>query len=160
MKRYNHGENCPIALMSRDGSLIGGIIKRLAGDFGFQWYELPDYPLSRNAAIVLVAPVGDEKSFRALSDKCGVWDEEKQTACACYELEVGKEVDVSENQKASDKESLTDWILTEYDFYGQNRIGFEGADEWSLEQLQGFAAILKHTLQELIESFESKRIRQ
>lgn len=153
MKSSGKYETCPIALMSRSGGSIDKIIKHNADEYGFLWRELSDFPLSRNAAIVLVAPAGDEKMFSELSDKCGVWDEKGQTACACYELEVGNDVYAA----MSDKESLTDWILTEYDFYGQNEIGFEGVDGLSAEQLQEFETILERTLQELIKSFAAEK---
>ena len=156
MKSSGTGETCPIALMSRGCGSIGGIIKRIANEYGFLWRELPDFPLVRDAAIVLVAPAGDEKMFGVLSDKCGVWDEKKQTACACYELEVGN----GDDSAVSDKESLTDWILTEYDFYGRKEIGFEGADGLSAGQLQEFETMLERALQELIKSFATERRRQ
>ncbi|MGN0852350.1 MAG: hypothetical protein ACI4Q3_03120 [Kiritimatiellia bacterium] len=149
MKSSGTDETCPIALMSRSGGSIGGIIKRIANEYGFLWRELPDFPLARNAAIVLVAATGDEKMFSVLFDKCGVWDEKEQTACACcYELEVGNGV----YDAMPDKESLTDWILTEYDFYGQTEIGFEGADGLSAEQLQEFETVLERALKELIKN--------
>jgi len=160
MKEFGKDETYPIVLMSRDGGSIHGIVKHLAGEHGFLWRELPDFPLSRNAAIVLVVPAGDEKMFSVLSDKCGVWDEKAQTACACYELEVGNGGYTTGNQDESGEESLTDWILTEYDFYGQNEIGFEGSDELSVEQLQDFETILERTLRELTKSFVSRRMRQ
>ena len=156
MKSSGTDETCPIALMSRGCGSIGGIIKRIANEYGFLWRELPDFPLARNAAIVLVATAGDEKMFSVLSGKCGVWDEKEQTACACYELEVGNGV----YDAMSDKESLTDWILTEYDFYGQTEIGFEGADGLSAEQLQEFETVLERALKELIKSFAGERRRQ
>ncbi len=156
MKSSGKDETCPIALMSRGGGSIDGVIKHIADEYDILWHELPDFPLSRNAAIVLVAPAGDEKMFSVLSDKCGVWDEKEQTACACYELEVGNGACAA----MSDKESLTDWILTEYDFYGQKEIGFEGADGLSAGQLQEFETMLERALQELIKSFATGRRRQ
>lgn len=160
MKEFGQDETYPIVLMSRDGGSIHGIVKHLAGEHGFLWRALPDFPLSRNAAIVLVAPAGDEKMFSVLSNKCGVWDEKEQTACACYELEVDNGGYATENQDESGKESLTDWILTEHDFYGQNQIGFEGSHELSIEQLQYFETMLERTLRELTKSFLSGGMRQ
>lgn len=153
MKRFGQDDTYPLVLMSRDGGPIHGIVKNLAGKHGFLWRGLSDFPLPRNAAIVLVAPAGDEKMFSVLSSKCGVWNENEQTACACYELEVGNGVHAT----MSDKESLTDWILTEYDFYGQSEIGFEGADGLTVEQLQDFETVLERTLLELIKSFAAER---
>lgn len=153
MKRFGQYETCPLVLMSKADSPIHGIVKNLAGKHGFLWRGLSDFPLSRNAAIVLVAPAGDEEMFSVLSSKCGVWNENEQTACACYELEVGNGVHVT----MSDKESLTDWILTEYDFYGQNEIGFGCSDGLSQEQLQEFESALECTLIELIRSFVAER---
>lgn len=155
MKRFCQDDTYPLVLMSRDGGSINGIVKNLAGKHGFQWRGLSDFPLPRNAAIVLVAPAGDEKMLSVLSGKCGVWNENEQRACACYELEVGNGVHAT----MSDKESLTDWILTEYDFYGQNEIGFEGAYGLSAEQLQEFETVLERTLLELMKSFAAKRSR-
>lgn len=154
MKRFDKDETCPLVLMSRDGGSIHGIVKRLADKHGFTWRGLPEFPLPRNAAIVLVVPACDEKAFSVLSAKCGVWNEKEQTACACYELEVGKVVHAT----MSDKESLADWILAEYDFYGQNEIGFEGADGLSAEQLQELETVLERTLLELTKSFMVERI--
>jgi len=152
MKTFGKDETCPVVLMSRYGSPIHVIVKRTAGEHGFLWRELSNPPLTRNAAIILVAPAGDKKVFNELSDKCGIWNEKEQTACACYELEVGNDISASRNQHESDKESLTDWLLTEYYFYGQNEIGFEGADGLSVEQLDEFEAMLECSLQELIKS--------
>lgn len=75
MKRFGQDETYPLVLMSRDGGPIHGIVKNLAGKHGFLWRGLSDFPLPRNAAIVLVAPAGDEKMFSVLSSKCGVWNE-------------------------------------------------------------------------------------
>ena len=69
MKRFGKDETCPLVLMSRDGGSIHGIVKHLAGKHGFLCRGLPDFPLSRNAAIVLVAPAGDEK--RLFVHDCG-----------------------------------------------------------------------------------------
>lgn len=65
--------------MSREDSPIHGIVKRLADKYGFLWHKMPNFPLSRNAAIVLVASTGDKKMFSELSDKCGVWNQNEQT---------------------------------------------------------------------------------
>lgn len=153
MNRSGKEKTSPIVLMSREDSPIHGIVKRLADKYGFLWHQMPNFPLSRNAAIVLVASTGDKKMFSELSDKCGVWNQNEQTACACYELEVGNGVPVL----MSDDEPLTDWILAESVFYEQNKIGFEGANELSAEQLCEFETVLEYTLLELIEAFTAKK---
>ena len=39
---------------------LDGVVKHLSSEYGFLWRELPNFPLSRNASIVLVAPTGDK----------------------------------------------------------------------------------------------------
>ncbi len=150
MNIFGKDEAPTLVLMSRDAGSINGIVKRLAGKHGLLWRELPDYPLARNAAIVLVAPAGDGKMFDVLSDRCGVWDKNDQSACAFYELEVGD----GDRIAISGVESLSDWLFVEYYYYAQNEFGFEGADGLTGEQLQEFETVLERALMELIKSFD------
>ena len=82
MKCEVHNLARPIVFLSREDSLIGNAVKFLANGFGVEWRIAPQYPLSPNASVVLVAPTDDPEVLEELSNKCGVLDVKTMTACA------------------------------------------------------------------------------
>jgi hypothetical protein len=151
MKCEIHNLARPIVFLSREDSLIGNAVKSLAKRFGVEWRIAPEYPLSPNASVVLVAPTDDPKVIEELSSKCGVLDAKTMTACACYELVLDKNCHGTDQSAVDDGESLTDWILTEIHYYGRNEICFEGPENLSMSELDMFETALALTIRELIE---------
>lgn len=130
---------------SDDCCPIGSVVKDMAAQYGFDWMPLLSYPLPSDAAVVLVARYGDENVFASLSEKCGVWNSERGTACACYELGLGN----PPLHQEYDGESLTDWMLTERYYYGQGEICFESAPAFSDAELCMFRPVLADAMKEL-----------
>ena len=52
-----------IIFRSDDSCPIGGIVKTMAADYGFEWMPLPSYPLPFEASVVLVAHPGEDSVF-------------------------------------------------------------------------------------------------
>lgn len=157
MKGEAHNFARPVVFLSREGSFIGNAVKSLAKGFGVEWRTAPEYPLSSSAAVVLVAPVNDLEMLEELSSKCGVWDEKKLTACACYKLVLEKSCQDTDKSAVDNGESLTDWLLSEYFFYGRNEFCFEGPEKLSISELDMFETALAQTIRELIKCHESSK---
>ena len=139
------GQSKRLVFRSMAGSQVGDVVKTLATGSGFEWMPLPVYPLSSDAAVVIVAPAGVESVFDALRDKCGVWNEETMTACACYELRLSATNPPTEEIS----ESLTDWMFTERYFYGKEEFCFESPDVFIESDLDIFKSKLAETIREL-----------
>lgn len=134
-----------LVFRSMAGSPVGDIVKTLATASGFGWMPLPAYPLSSDAAVVLVTPAGGESTFDALREKCGVFNDETMTACACYEMRIG----ATNMPQERIGESLSDWIFTERYFYGQEEFCFEYSDVFLESDLDIFKSMLAATMHEL-----------
>lgn len=143
----------PVTFRSREGSLIGNAVKSLAKVLGVEWRTTPEYPLPPSASVVLVAPTDDPVVLEELSSKSGVLDVKTMTACACYELVLDKSCQDAD-QSVDDGETLTDWILTEYFWYGRNVFCFEGPDDISKSDLVKFETALASALAELAKCLE------
>ena len=130
---------------SDDCCPIGSVVKDMAAQYGFDWMPLPSYPLPSDAAVVLVARYGDENVFASLSEKCGVWNSERGTACACYELGLGNPLSPQEDEG----ESLTDWMLTERYYYGKGEICFESSPDILDAELCIFRPVLEDAMKAL-----------
>lgn len=130
---------------SDTSSPIGGIVKTMAADYGFEWMPLPSYPLPSDASVVLVARSDEDRVFDSLSEKCGVWNSETQTACACYELGLGNPLSPQEDEG----ESLTDWMLTERYYYGRVEICFESSPDINDAELCIFRPVLEDAMKEM-----------
>ena len=150
----------PVVFLSREDSLIGNSVKFLAKRFGVEWRTAPEYPLSSAASVVLVAPTNDPKVLEELSSKCGVWNAKTMTACACYELILDKSPKVADKAAVDNCESLTDWFLSEYFFYGRNEFCFEGPENLSMSELEMFETTLAQTIRELIKCLEDNKKRE
>ena len=134
-----------LVFRSRAGSPVGDLVKTLARASGFEWKPLPAYPLSPDAAVVLIAPAGEESTFEALRVKCGVFNDVTMTACACYELRIG-----ATNSSTEDiGESLIDWMFTERYFYGQKEFCFEYPDVFLESDLDLLKSMLAENMREL-----------
>lgn len=117
----------------------------MAAQYGFEWMPLPSYPLPFEASVVLVAHPGEDSVFDSLSEKCGVWNSEMGTACACYELGLGNPLSPQEDEG----ESLTDWMLTERYYYGKGEICFESSPDILDAELCIFRHVLEDAMKEL-----------
>lgn len=127
---------------SDDSSVVGHAVRMKAAQYGFGWMPLPNYPLTSDAAVVLVALSGEKDCFNSLSEKCGVWNSEMEMACACYELGLGK----TPTDQEDDGESLTDWMWTELFYYGKNEICFEGSSNIPEAELGVFESALDEAM--------------
>ena len=82
------------------------------------------------------------------------------TACACYELILDKSPKVADKAAVDNCESLTDWFLSEYFFYGRNEFCFEGPENLSMSELEMFETTLAQTIRELIKCLEDNKKRE
>lgn len=127
---------------SDDSSAVGHAVRMKAAQYGFEWMPLPNYPLTSDAAVVLVALAGEKERFASLSEKCGVWNREERTACACHEVGLGKTPAVQEDEG----ESLTDWMWTEWYYYGKYEICFESSPNIPEAELGVFKSMLDEAM--------------